>query len=219
MITITILVIVYYFLSLTGILVFSNNPTISNEPGIPQNSKTLSSNLVSPKKGDFITYKFNDEYLGKQTRVHRLIGSQGDKILIKEGVVFVNDENIDKNYNLKHFYKVHKKDIPKVEDLYKQFDELIIENVDSTFIKVLLADDIIKKLSFKTQKLIEKSSFIDNEVYNVFNKKWNKDNFGPIIIPKGKIFVLGDNRDYSLDSRYEGFINETEITGVIFKIF
>jgi signal peptidase I len=36
---------------------------------------------------------------------------------------------------------------------------------------------------------------------------------GEVWVPQGKYFVLGDNRDDSLDSRYWGFISRDEIKG------
>ena len=46
------------------------------------------------------------------------------------------------------------------------------------------------------------------------------DTFGPTALPKGKLFVAGDNRDYSLDSRSPefGLVSTSQIRGKCLKI-
>ncbi len=46
-----------------------------------------------------------------------------------------------------------------------------------------------------------------------------REHFGPITVPTGKLFMMGDNRDHSMDSRYWGLLDMHKVKGKAFIIY
>jgi signal peptidase I len=63
------------------------------------------------------------------------------------------------------------------------------------------------------QERVEVNGVPQNEPYIYQNNDYA---FGPIVVPKGQLFVMGDHRSDSSDSRYNGTIPESSVVGHAF---
>jgi signal peptidase I len=61
----------------------------------------------------------------------------------------------------------------------------------------------------------------DAELSQPFETFKSEDDFGPIVVPEGEFFLLGDNRSQSLDSRYwkNPTIKRADISGKVGQIY
>jgi len=218
LITIGLLFLGYLLIWNFNLLKFYNIPTSANEPGIKLNTVILTSNLKNYQNGDFVCYKYNDELLGEHIRVHRLIGRSKDTIEIRKGVLFLNNKNYDENLELKHYYLLKNKEYRRlyVEKIINEGDLAFQIKNDQTLVSLL--DKKAKQNKLGTKIYLKSKEDINENISKTYKQDWNEDNFGPLIIPEGKCFVIGDNRHYSEDSRYIGLINELDIIStVLFK--
>jgi signal peptidase I len=205
------------------------------------------------KVNDIVAYyppaEFSAE--GKTLWVHRLIGSPGDILEMESGNIKLNGHAYPYSVNLKHEYVVIAS-MPINKKWLEIFEHAYV-NVDTY--KFFATDDELKSISKNSavtsiKSMIYSDSILnENELFLVPGN--NRDNWGPLTIPKkgdtvtlteknlklyarilGKkehdiavgqsysipvdcYFVLGDSRHNSLDSRYLGFIPETDMKGVM----
>jgi signal peptidase I len=196
----------------TNALQYYSVPTHSNEPTFKNGSHFLASNLKTPKRMDFICYKSSVPEYYNQVWFHRLVGLPGDTIFIKDNDLYINGINQDLTMNLKKEYIVHRDvilplNLPDEEVLAQGYNDSLI-----AVLETITHKDIIKQGRRYT------NSTEDERIKTLYGQPWNAYNFGPFVVKPNTYFVLGDNRNRSMDSRYSGPVKmENYLTTILKK--
>lgn len=109
--------------------------------------------------------------------------------------------------------------LEKYDKDYERFDVVVLKYNNDKLVKrvIGLPGD---RVEYKHDTLYINGEEIEESFINEKTENFSLKELGYNVIPEGYYFVVGDNRNNSLDSRYIGLIKKDDIEGkVIFRIF
>jgi signal peptidase I len=149
--------------------------------------------LGAPKRGDVMVFRYPKD--PTMDYIKRVVGLPGDRISFENNRLKLNNEPVPIT-DAGEFY-----DSERLA-YYHQYSEKLGE------------------INHKILTDLEKTSFISPMEPFPFQDRCKYGQAGVIcVVPPGHYFVMGDNRDNSLDSRFWGFVPEQNIVGKAFFVW
>lgn len=109
--------------------------------------------------------------------------------------------------------------LEKYDKDYERFDVVVLKYNNDKLVKrvIGLPGD---RVEYKHDTLYINGEDIEESFIDEKTENFSLKELGYNVIPEGYYFVVGDNRNNSLDSRYIGLLKKDDIEGkVIFRIF
>ncbi|MFC7516579.1 signal peptidase I [Herbaspirillum sp. GCM10030257] len=155
------------------------------------NKKIISIN--DPQRGDVMVFKFPKDT--SLDYIKRVVGVPGDKIVYKNKRLTINDKEI--SYQPLPDY---------LDEEHLSYSKQYIEHLTGLQHKILNDD--------------RAPAYVQNpDPFPMHDRcTYNLEGF-TCTVPSGHYFMMGDNRDNSLDSRYWGFVPDENIVGKAFFVW
>jgi len=154
-----------------------------------------------PKRGDIVVFRLPSN--PSINYVKRLVGLPGDKIQMQNGVLFINEQKVEK--------------IPAGEFVDFEGDKKLIYQK----FKEVFPESLLEKSSSSSNESSKKQQQ-SSEFFTLDLGEKAEDDTGIYQVPEGHYFLMGDNRDNSQDSRFlskVGFVPEENLVGKASLIF
>lgn len=176
----------------------------------------------SPARNDVLVFQYpgdRDEYIPshQENYIKRIVALPGDKLIIRNDTVYVNGAALDAPEGV--FYKREKKEWrddrifpPGKEWSSLSYGPLTVPRAGDTLL--LSVFNIDEWRVFINRELLRPAVSVEGGKVHIDGNMAEK-----YIVKKNYYFVLGDNRDDSMDSRYWGFVPEENIIGRAFMVY